>query len=173
MTDCEDLYNARIRAALEGDYTTWSLVWVKDIESDWGVTLLKPEKIQAYENTDKLLIGDTDQMKFVICKLSDGTLITDIEDAYETSADDKTNTSLSRYFVYIHDAYDVDPPYTHRVYLSIFKDGSLIIPDINLDAVFGTPSGYSNLSVGITSSGKYIAVYCHTTTHNLALFKGS
>jgi len=25
MTDCEDLYNARIKAAIEGDYTTWSL----------------------------------------------------------------------------------------------------------------------------------------------------
>lgn len=24
MTDCEDLYNARIRAALEGDYSTWA-----------------------------------------------------------------------------------------------------------------------------------------------------
>jgi hypothetical protein len=170
MTDCEDLYNARIRAALEGDYTTWTKQWQKDCDSDYDESGFIPEYIQYNETANKLILLYAGGTQRAIVNLTTGVINGTVVDTKSGGAADLGGCmSFSRYYIEV-----IDTGSTYN--LLIYKDCALI-QTIDLCTILSKSYlGGKWASVAISQDGKYITVSGYTDSpffNTVALFKGA
>ena len=147
---------------IEGEFSTWTLVWVKNTNTDWTAgAVFELQRILANEVKDRLT-AITDLGQHVVVKLSDGTPITVITTDKTNVWQGNESASPNRYSAYATLAGGV---FT----LHIFKDGTEI-QTTNLTTLFpGWTAGF--VYVAFSPSGKYLALLA--TGPDFALFKGA
>ena len=157
MSNCDDLYCARIRECIENpDYTTWTKQWCKNVSTDWndgntisfGVTFF-----QYNETLDVIIMCYEGGMERVKTTLSTGVPDGVISEIASGGAAEHSHplSSLGKYYCEV-----VDTGSTYN--LLIFKDTTLI-QTIDLIAAIGTSytTGKAFL-IAISNDGKYIIV---------------
>jgi len=166
MTNCEDLYSARIRACLEGDYSNWVAKWKQayaEGENDWN------ELVRVDEALDKIFTQSITYDELTERILADGSspAVTSIlnVNAYAGSVLGQPWSVLRKYFAVV--AVEAGIPK-----LKIYKDGSLK-KTVDLSA---SPISWTRTTaiyyVSFSPNGKFILVD-NTFDNEYALFEGS
>jgi hypothetical protein len=169
MTDCNDLYCARIKACLEGDYTTWT---------EMNYSPISGASIEGVDETYEIKIAEKSGCLFIFSEQADGYVYKiDLEAGTVTTLPNggisfassrlRDITSLLGTYFIIRDEVTGSPKYT----LNIYKNGSLQLGILDL---------YQNSSdclscISISSSGLYIAVITLNGSGDtcIRVFKGS
>jgi len=164
------------KVLLEGNYSSWSNVWMRDISADFSAM---PEVISYNDENNVLIFNDPYVGTSGVLNLITGATIQIIIDNYAWGWDtDSSMSATGKYFVWI-ELYDTgtEDEYQNEIYgfkMHIFKDG-LEIQEINLFTLFGWFKTINQTNIYFTAcwspDGKYILV-TYSKTEETALFKG-
>jgi hypothetical protein len=141
MTDCEDLYDARIRAALEGNYTTWTLAWDLEYSSDNGNEAnVVDVGIQITNDSNNILVYIDEYAYIWTINLTTGATVSQIRSYAYQDYGNTPSSLIGKYIVYI------DEDTGHII---VLKDGVAFANITFHDAM---------RTVAISPNGKYIFV---------------
>ena len=162
MTDCEDLYNARIRAALEGNYTTWTSEWLvlyTEFSGNYDVTIWS-----INEDQNKFMVRESYTQGYAaILNLVTGAIITLYTNQKHFGWGADRPTSRGKYVALIENV-------SSALTLKIFQD-CVLIQSIDLTSLYGW-NATDLIAISFSYDGRYIFLF-NTNTHYGALLKGT
>jgi hypothetical protein len=156
-------YGAPPPVRLEGEYTSWTLLWRRYYGGD-SYPAPRPNRAYFSETLDRIVLFDAWDYNMQILKLSDGTLLEESAILHDDYHSRLIPSVLVKYFGFVKDEDGVPK-------LKIYKDGSLI-QTLDLSDICGWTNTTRYYTVTFSPDGKYIFV-SNTYVTEYAVFKGS